>query len=213
LAGAREASGSKPTPLAGGINVNFPAAANPGERSFGEGPLMLDAVLLYEDLGTGLRAKELFDCAARLFPGAPCFNLAIWRFACLWKSTAYKTALKDAFAAVILLLSSHGRRDLPKAVKAWLRQWIERKSDQPCALIVSLDESSRNSASAARLIASLRAGAKAKDVEVFSQFSNTPLREGNPPVEGNQRRAHAKTPVFDNIPRSLALHSHWGINE
>jgi hypothetical protein len=50
------------------------------EAARGEVQLTLDAMLIYEDLSTGLRAKRVLEHAARQVPMAPNFNLAIWRF-------------------------------------------------------------------------------------------------------------------------------------
>jgi hypothetical protein len=51
-----------------------------GDAAGGEVQLTLDAAMIYEDLSTGLRAKDVFECATHRFPRAPSFKLAIWRF-------------------------------------------------------------------------------------------------------------------------------------
>ena len=56
------------------------AALDEDKATGDEVPLTLDAVLLNEDLSAGLRGKEVLDCAVRLFPRVPHFNLAVWRF-------------------------------------------------------------------------------------------------------------------------------------
>jgi len=123
--------------------------------------LTLDAVLIYEDLRTGLRAKEVFECAVSRLPGAPHFNLVIWRFDGLSDASLREMAPSEAPAAVIVLVSGHGRRDLPKVVTLWLKQWLKRKSEEPRALIVSLADTSRDSASATQMISRLQTGARA----------------------------------------------------
>ena len=175
--------------------------------------MTLDAVMLYEDLNTGLQGKGVLDGAARLFPGSPHFNLAIWRFDVLRAAIVRELALHKASMADIVVLSAHGVRALPKVVVRWLRHWLGRKRDEPCALMVSLNEDARNSASAARIISSLQAGAKARDVSVFPHFSKTAYSEGNPNVRTIQRTAPTSTPRLDDNWRRPELQSNWGINE
>jgi hypothetical protein len=193
--------------------VNTPATFDEGEAAGSEGQMTLDAVMLYEDLNTGLRGKGVLDGAARLFPGSPHFNLAIWRFDVLRAAIVRELALHKASVADVLVLSAHGGRDLPKVVVRWLRHWLERKRDEPCALMVSLNEDSRNSASTAQIIASLQAAAKARDVTVFPHFSKKPCSEGNSTVQTIQRHALPHTTRLDDNWHRPELQSHWGINE
>jgi hypothetical protein len=109
------------------MNMNPPATFAEGETAGGEVQLMLDAVLIYEDLRTGLRAKNVVECAGRRLPRAPSFNLAVWRFDVLQEAGLRETALNEASVAVIVLVSAHGSRDLPNVVSDWLRQWLKRK--------------------------------------------------------------------------------------
>jgi hypothetical protein len=139
----------------------------------GEVQLTLDAMLIYEDLGTGLRAKDVLDRTARRLPRTPILNLAIWRFDVLREPSLREKALHKASVAVIVVVSAHGRMALPEVVTDWLQQWLKRKSDKPRALIVSLDHSSRDQAPAAQMISWMQTGARAKDVAVFPHFGDT----------------------------------------
>jgi hypothetical protein len=121
--------------------------------------------------------------------------MAMWRFDLLCESTMREIILNEAATAAIVLLSAHGGRELPEVVMDWLTRWLRQKSDEPCALIVSLDESSRYSASATRIFSLLQAGAREKDVELFPHFSA------------------AIVAALDGIEYSSQSYSHWGINE
>ena len=193
--------------------MNTAAAFDEGEAAGGEGQMTLDAVMLYEDLNTGLRGKGVLDGAARLFPGSPHFNLAIWRFDVLQAAIVRELALHKASVADIVVLSAHGGRALPKVVARWLRHWLGQKRDEPCALMVSLNEDARNSASAALIISSLQAGAKARDVSVFPHFSKTACSEGTLTVQNTQRPEHTHTTRWDDRKHWPEMQSHWGINE
>jgi len=184
-----------------------------GEAARGEVQLTLDAMLIYEDLSTGLRAKRVLEHAARLLPTAPNFKLAIWRFDLLREPCWHRTALNEASVAVIGVVSAHGRKDLPKVALNWLKQWLKRKSDESRALIVSLDDTSRDSASAAQTIAWLQSEARARDVAVFPHFGGTPRREGGLAMDGAENSASAKTVELADIWRRPERRSDSGINE
>ena len=175
--------------------------------------MTLDAMLIYEDLSTGLRAKDVIDCAARRLHSAPIINLAVWRFDVLREASLRKSALNEASMSVIVLVSAHGRRDLPKVVALWLKQWFKRKSDESRALIVSLDDTSRNSASASQMISWLEKEAGAKEVAVFAHFGGTPRYEGGLAVDEIQDSSHIRTAVLADIRRWPEQRSDWGINE
>jgi hypothetical protein len=184
-----------------------------GEAAGGEAQLTLEAMLIYEDLSTGLRAKDVIECAARRLPRAPNVNLAVWRFDVLREASLRKSALNEASMAVIVLVSAHGCRDLPKVVAVWLKQWLKRTSDESRALIVSLDDSSRDSASADQMISWLEKEAGARDVAVFAHFGGTPRCEVGVAVDEIPGPAHTRTAVLADIRRWPEQRSAWGINE
>ena len=184
-----------------------------GEAARGEVQLTLDAMLIYEDLSTGLRAKRVLEHAARLLPTAPNFKLAIWRFDLLREPCWRKTAMNEASVAVIGVVSAHGRKDLPKVAMGWLKQWLKRKSDESRALIVSFDDTSRDSASAAQTISWLQKEARARDVAVLPHFGDAPRREGGLSMDRAENSASGKTAVLADIRRLTEQHSDWGINE
>jgi hypothetical protein len=147
-------------------------------------------------------AKGVLDYAVRMFPGAPHFNLAIWRFDALRTVIVREMALHKASVADIVVLSAHGGKALPKIVKLWLKQWFGRKSAEPCALMVSFNEDSRDSASAAKIICSLQAESKARDVAVFPHFSEISYSDGDPAglADGNRPGCALVVPAVASPP-------------
>jgi hypothetical protein len=193
------------------------ATFDDGKAAKSEVQLTLDAMLIYEDLSTGLRAKRVLEHAARRFPMAPNFNLAIWRFDVLREPRWRNTALNEASEAIICVVSAHGQQDLPKVAKGWLKQWLKqwlkRKADESRALIVSFDDTSRDSASAAQTISWLQQEARARDVAVLPHFGHTPRWEGGLAMDGVGNSASTKTAVLADIRHWAKQHSDWGINE
>jgi hypothetical protein len=125
----------------------------------------------------------------------------------------HKTALNEASVAVIGVVSAHGRKDLPKVALSWLKQWLKRRSDESRALIVSFDDTSRDSASAAQTISWLQKDARARDVAVLPHFGDASRREGCLSMDGAENSASGKTAVLADIRRLTEQHSDWGINE
>jgi hypothetical protein len=189
------------------------ATFDEGEAAGGEVQLTFDAVLIYEDLRTGLRAKDVLECARRRLPRALNFNLAMWRFDVLREVSWRETDPSEASVAVIVVVSAHGPSDLPEVVTDWLQQWLQRKREEPRALIVSLDDTSRDSASVAQVVARLRMGAKAKNVTVFPHFGAPPRYKSVLAVNEIQSPAHAITAMLSDIRRWPERHEDWGINE
>ncbi len=173
----------------------------------------LDASLSYDDLTTGLRAQYLLGHKARLFTEAPHLSSVIWRFDLLGDSSACEMALSDAFAAVIVLLTSHWGRALPEFVRPWLEQWFRRRNDDPCAMIVSLVEIPREAAASAQIFFLLQTGGGAKRVALFPRFSPPPGFEGG--LVAGEISTHFQTTVaiLEDIQRRTGTHSRWGINE
>jgi hypothetical protein len=189
------------------------ATHDEGYAARDEVQLTLDAMLIYEDLSTGMRAKRVLEHAAHQFPMAPNFNLAIWRFDVLREPRWRNTALNEASAAVIGVVSAHGQQDLPKVAKGWLKQRLKRKGDESRALIVSFDDASRDNASAAQTISWLQNEARARDVAVFPHFGDTPRWKGGLAMDCGENSASAKTAVLADVRRWTERHSDWGINE
>jgi hypothetical protein len=195
------------------MNENSAATFAKSEATVGEVQLTLDAMLIYEDLRTGLRAKDVLECTARRLPGTPSLKLAIWRFDVLRETNLRETSLEQASVAVIVLVSAHGRRELPEFVMDWLQQWLQRKSDESRALIVSLDDTSRSHASNAQMISRLQTGARAKDVAVFPHFGDTIRTKGVPAANELRNLAHTNSAVLAEIQRQPERDKDWGINE
>ena len=136
--------------------------------------LTLEVMLVHEDLSAGRRGKEVLDqVALNLEPKAD-FLVNPWNFERLRNPALQSQAVQDAAHANIVVLSAHGRAKLPAAVRAWLEVWLDRRGDSPCALVVSLDPSDRESSLANPIIKYVNALAWQAGVEVFPHFGATP---------------------------------------
>lgn len=175
--------------------------------------LAVDVLLIYEDLSTGLRARRAFEEAVQRIEMPADFKVDLWRFDLLWESALREAALKQAAKAGVLVISAHGRTELPATVQVWLSQWLERKDDQPCALVLSLDQEIEGTPSAKRILDFLQARAREVGVEVFAHFGTAPEPGWDLTVESLRHRADTRTAILDDILRRPQPHSHWGLNE
>ena len=136
--------------------------------------LTLEVMLVHEDLSAGRRGKEVLDqVALNLEPKAD-FLVNPWNFEMLRNPALQSQAVQDAAHANIVVLSVHGRAKLPATVRAWLEVWLDRRGDSPCALVVSLDPSDRESSLANPMIKYVNALAWQAGVEIFPHFGATP---------------------------------------
>lgn len=149
---------------------------NRGEAAIRE-ERRLDALLLYEDFSTGLRAQRLLEEVVNSMKVEVDSQAQLWRFELLHEPALLELAADKAAQADIVFLSTHGQNDVPAAVYAWFRRWLARKSSEPRALVVLLDPGSRNGAVADRMLEALRADAVPAGVEVFVQAAETPRAE------------------------------------
>src|SRR2546428_13991075 len=87
-----------------------------------EGPLRLEVLLIYEDLRTALRAKQTFDHAVRQLGLEADIHVNAWRFDLLRDPEMREEAAREAGTAALVLLSAHGRDELPAEVTSWFKQ-------------------------------------------------------------------------------------------
>jgi hypothetical protein len=139
-----------------------------------ENTLKLHVMLVHEDLSAGRRGKEVLDQVALNLKPKASFLVNLWNFEVLRNPALQGQAVQDAAHADIVVLSAHGRAKLPAAVRAWLEVWLDRRGDSPCALVVSLDASIRESNEANPMMKYVNALAWQAGVEVFSHFGATP---------------------------------------
>jgi hypothetical protein len=170
-------------------------------------PERMQGVLVYEDLETGTRAKDVCDHLLYQIEVDTEIDLALWRFDMLRDPDVNKRAVSQAAAADIIVLSVHDGSDLPPEVKLWLRRWLENKpGDGHSVLIVSLDQSSQEQSGETRILASLRTMVESAGVDLIPHYGE---------LKNNiARSAEAKNSLFsEGIGRQPASYEHWGLNE
>jgi len=131
----------------------------------------LDVLLVHEDGSTGWRAERLLEQIAMNLKAKADFRVNLWSFDLLCHPALQGRAVLDAIRAHLVLLSANGCTELPATVRAVLEEWLDRRDESPCALVVSLDPSFRASAP---VLDYVQAIARQAGIEVFPHFDATP---------------------------------------
>jgi hypothetical protein len=105
-------------------------------------------------------------------------HLHLWRFELLEDSILWREAVRNASRADILFFSLHGNQALPSGLCHWFKHWLLLREERPCALVVSLDNSERDSESGRNALECLRTLAATGGIEVFPYFDSSPVETG-----------------------------------
>lgn len=143
----------------------------------GEVPVkpVLGVLLLYEDLGTALRARQSLDLLARQLGADMSFNNWLWRLDLLGEPLLVEQAAVEAAAADVIFLSLHGRKELRAEVCNWLSRWLDHKEDRPYALAALLDPDLSPPGGGNRVLAYLQEVAATAGADLFYGACPVPI--------------------------------------
>jgi hypothetical protein len=141
------------------------------ERSAAPVKRVVDVLLLYEDLGTALRAKQSLDRLPDQLGLEAGWGTRVWRLDLLGEPLLAEQAAIEAAAADVIILSLHGRNDLRAEARDWLDRWLDRKEDRPYALAALLDPEPAQPGGDNPVVAYLKRVAEAAHADLFCGFS------------------------------------------
>jgi hypothetical protein len=93
-----------------------------------ESESVFNGLIVYEDFETGKQAKRTFDFLAEQLKDQCQFTTQMWKFDVLNIPKLREMAAKDAGSADIVIISCHGRSELPPEVRAWIELWLAEKN-------------------------------------------------------------------------------------
>jgi hypothetical protein len=170
--------------------------------------------ILYEDFATGARATSAIELPCGNPELETDFSMDMWRFDLLRDPETSNHVCERTVAADIVVLSTHGKGDLPGEVLLLLNRWLKARRDGPAALVVSFDESAREDLSARDRLAALQSACQAAGVDMFGHFgAGATRREGGLTVEDLNQRYAARTELLDQMLNRTQAYRDWGINE
>jgi hypothetical protein len=163
---------------------------------------VLEVLILYEDFGTGLRAKcslDLLLSQCRMETG---FRTKIWKVDLLSEPLLREQAAIEAAGSDVILLSVHGRGNLPVAMLDWLSRLLHYKEDRPYAIGLMLDPEAETPAAHNAIRTHLQQVAAAAGVDFFCDFRAAPVPMLESFRERIQQRAYHSSNVLDQILRT-----------
>jgi hypothetical protein len=136
-----------------------------------------EVLLLYEDLGTALRAKHSLHLLAGQLGLDAGWGTRVWRLDLLAEPLLAEQAAIEAAAADVIILSLHSRTELPTEARDWLSRWLDHKEDRPYALALLLDPEPAQPGSDNPVVAYLKRVAAAAHADLFYSFSDGRILE------------------------------------
>ena len=185
------------------------------------GPV-LNAVIVYEDTDTGLRAKRCLDLLPANFRMEPQITIRLYRVDLLQPSLLREQAAIEAAAADVVIVSLHGGTELNPVVGKWMERWLQLKEERPYALGLLLDPMAARKGSSDPVIRHVQCLFHSTDVEIFYGFYEGTM------VADLARRSAAGAEVEGRAVRptepdrqgtrgqagwDVNQYRHWGINE
>jgi hypothetical protein len=188
---------------------------NDGKSARGEVGERLNVMLIYEDFTTGLRARQAFEQIGCELDLDADFSVDLWKFDLLRQPALLERAATVAAESDIVILSAHGRDELPGTADIWLEQWFDRRSGEPCALVVLLDKLAEDTLTPNQPFWALRTAALAAGVDVFFHASEALQTERPSALDEIRPQPESREGFSDEIIHRLERHPyrHWGINE
>jgi len=184
------------------------------ERGDGGGgrSLSLQVLVVYEDLETGLRARQALEQTVQRLEATVDVRVNLWRFDLFREPAFLQHAAKEE--ADIVFFSTHAQAQLPAAVDSWFREWFARQGDEPRALAVLFDDPGKEMPTATDIMEALGGAARLAGVDVFLYGAETETKWESA-IEHIQRRAETKTMLWDeDLHRAeRPPFPDWGINE
>ena len=176
-------------------------------------PPLLNVLILYEDYGTGLRAKRSLDLLPDQLRANARLSTRLWRTQLLANPLLSEQAAREGAAADVIILSLHGQASLPSEVQTWLGSWLRHKQQRPYALGVLLDAEAVNHGNDHPILHYLQPVAASARVDLFHGFSETPIAELDVAMDEINRRARQSSTLLDDMLRRTEPRSCWGLNE
>jgi len=167
-------------------------------------------VIAYEDLETGKRAIKTYEHMVQQLGDECLFANQMWKFDVLAVPKLNEIAAKDAAAAEIIIVSAHGCRELPAAVKSWLELALLKKMESSALVGIFDDDIGENPVRAYLAELARRAG-----IEFFCQpgISTGAGHTRSTNTLATQAFNNKSFAFLANATQDVPAFSHWGINE
>ena len=129
------------------------------------------AVIIYQDISAGRRAKHLYDWVIQELAGAYNPSLELWSFQVLALPEIGNLAAQAAAQADFVILSMRGKAPLSVQTRDWIERWSGRIYEYKPALVALFDQPKRWHRPAASTVPYLRSVADSAGINfLYSHF-------------------------------------------
>lgn len=133
-------------------------------------PPRFEVSLIYQDLPTGIHARQFLNHVLDHCQIASEFSLSLWKLELFHLPEFCEQAVLAACGASLVLLSLRGDLGLNPATENWLAQWIHRRGEDECALAVLIDCDMQRLDSVAQTLFHLQDITRASQIRLFVGF-------------------------------------------
>jgi hypothetical protein len=144
-------------------------------------PAPFNVVIIYEDFGTGKRAKKGLDHVTEELGDDLEFRYTMWRFDVLQDPKLNVLAIPALAEADLLIISLRGEGQLPAKIRVLISEWLGNKSNSDCALVVVFEGTATDTDSS--VYACLANLAREHGLDFFEQALSDAEDQGEPPLK------------------------------
>ena len=160
----------------------------------------LDALIVYDSLRSGKRAKELCDRLGQQVAPDSKLNLSFWSLSALQLLPAIaRAAASEAEHAALLIVAVNGDKTLPRPVKSLLHTCARAIHAADGALVAQLHGILKMNAELCPAYGCLREIARHSGVRFFSEAVELPDNELDSSLEAIHERAQPNTTLLEVI--------------
>jgi hypothetical protein len=173
----------------------------------------LEVSLAYQDLPSGLRARQFLYDVLDLCQMEVEFNLTLWNVGLFHTPEILEEAVFNACEANLVVLSLRGDSGLEPDTEKWITQWIERHSDEESALAVLIGCDEQRLDLIGQTLLWLQHVTRPTEVRLFVGFM-PPTGAGGPSLSRTVQPKSASASFIDpDVLDRLDAHSEGGLNE
>jgi hypothetical protein len=169
--------------------------------------------LLYQDLPTGMHARQFLNHVLDHCQLAAEFSLTLWKLDLFHLPEICEQAVLASCGAALVLLSLRGDLGLQPTTESWLANWIDRRGDEEGALAVLIDCDMQRLDSVGQTLFRLQDITRFSQVRLFVGFvPSAPAQTASEPLHPLPESHHWLL-TADMLPKELPIPCEGGLNE
>jgi hypothetical protein len=176
-------------------------------------PPRFEVALVYQDLPTGMHARQFLNHVLDHCQLAAEFSLTLWKLDLFHLPEICEQAVLAACEATLVLLSVRGDIGLETTTENWLAQWIQRRGDNECALAVLIDCDMQRLDSVAQTLFRLQDITRSSQVRLFVGFMPSPAPQAIPSWKQESHSGGSLPFLASLAADEISIPTEGGLNE